>query len=201
MALRIVRVDIASQLSDGEWRCIDAFKYQSQRLAQTGLVEESNAGRVKWTLSITPDGMTSEGVLPSEALVVEHLAALRFFLLEKEPSFFNKVVNILSKHSRSEDAVKAYRQLRAQWKNALFQDAVSVEWNGGKITAGGLLDLWLNGEYFHGDEAAKIELERLWHSVPKPVTKWLLIESALGSTSVVLKLNEWLKGLTRRAES
>jgi len=198
MTRRTVRLDIANSLSEADWHCVDTFKYRSERLSKTELVKEHNSGRVAWSMTMTEKGLTCEGDLPAESIIVEHLAALRFFYLEKEPVFFDKVVNMLSQHSRLAEATLAYRSIKAEWKNALFGDAVQIEWHGGKISAGRLLDLWFNGEYFHGDKKARDELGRLWETIPQMVTKWLLVEAALCSTSVVLKLNAWLAGLVRR---
>jgi len=201
VTIRIIRIDIASKLSDADWLCVESYKLRSSRLAQTSLVEENNTGKLRWSMSMTAKGLSCEGDLPREAFIVEHLAALRFFYLEKEPSFFLKVVNVLSKNARSDEATAAFRQIKAEWKTALFKESVKIEWHEGKITAAGLLDLWFNGEYFHGDKDARDALRSLWETIPEKVTRWLLIEAALGSSCVVMKLNTWLEGLVRRAET
>jgi len=198
MVVRNIHMNISSSLTDVEWSRIEAFKYRAQRLSETSLFsrrETSSSIRGRVTLSNT--GFSFSSNLPPEEAIVEHLLAFRFFLLKKERSNFDGVLNLLREHVSDDEEKEAVRWLESRWRDALFQGAVTISWNGKELAAGKLFDLWLNGLYFHGDEAKSTELRNLWATVTEPFAKYALLDAMYNSTKTILRLSSGMSGLTR----
>lgn len=201
MTPRHVQLAVSSKLSEDDWKLVDAFKARADRLAGTRLASDASISAISGTIKISHKGLTFQGNLPPESELVEHLAALRLFVLKREPSNFERMLSTLGRYADTDDARAALRQIRGRWNDALFNGAVSLAWNGKKLTTALVLDLWFNGFYFHGDEKKAEELASLAAVVTEVLAKFALVDAAYNATKIILKLRASMEGLARPANS
>jgi hypothetical protein len=98
---------------------------------------------------------------PNEEQLRSFLMTFRQFIMDGEPIFLSRVANILWQllpgdrlRSRLEDA-------RRRWKTDCRRGSMELVVNDSKFPPELVLDLWINGQYFHNDERKQAELRRL----------------------------------------
>jgi len=109
---------------------------------------------------------------PDKKTTKSYLMDFRLFLLQKEAINFYKVCNIISKPSNNIDsslkektaeARKVWSILYDQDCNGIPVSGIGFNLNQDPISQGDILDLWINGKFFHptdqkGDKAKKFEV-------------------------------------------
>jgi hypothetical protein len=197
MAIRHVNVLVLRRLTEADWKRVDAFKLRAYRLAQTRLSIDRTVSPISARICIDKSGFKFEGVLPPEPELVEHLAALRFFILKKEPSNVERLLSALGKHLDTQEARESLKWLRAQWTAELFGDSVSLDFNGKKLTSSYILDIWYNGHYFHGDEAKTEDLRAISALVTEGMAKYALVDAVYRATKAIQRIRACVDSLVR----
>lgn len=192
---RTVKIKLTSNPTEDEWRCIDVFNYRADLLGATRLSRNPQISAIQGRTMLSQRGLSFQGSLPPEDALTEHLLAFRHFVLQREPCYFQRVVSILARNAREDDAQEAFQWLKERWNAALFDGAIEISSHRGRITAGKLIDIWFNGHYFHNDCAKGAELRELWRLFSEPMTKYLLVEAIYSGTRVVQRLHHGLKHL------
>jgi len=193
--IKHVEVHISSSLTEKDWKFLRGFCEKARRLAATKLVsgkESAIRGKIRYEQE---QGLCFESKLPQEEQISEFLMAFRFFFLQKEPTHFPKVLNLIGKHTNNPDARKAFKMFRTQWDNYLFGKALEIKFNDKPVTSSLLIDLWFNAHYFHSDEKKEQELNSLKEMFSEGFAKYMLLDAAYQATKVVFKLHDGLKGI------
>jgi hypothetical protein len=86
------------------------------------------------------------------------LLTFRQFVMEKEPVFIRRVHNVAVKHITSDELSEAAREAARGWRDILRSSGITLNIYGRAITPEYVLDLWINGHYFHNDEQKRTEL-------------------------------------------
>ena len=189
------------QITEQDWRCIEAFKRRAQELADTKLLSPLlSLNEVKISMKCSFEvgkPVKLQLKLPSERDLKELFLAFRFFYLQKEPSNFLKIINLLSRKSDNEITTQVMREYKKRWKDALFGQTIFVYLNGEKLNAAKILELWFDAHYFHSMENKEKELEILNNACSAEFSKYMLVHSVLVSTTLILTVYESLKTLSR----
>jgi hypothetical protein len=106
---------------------------------------------------------------------------------DREPVFLYRVFNVAHRHVTSDEIIAGLAKARAAWRDALQQGNVRLVINDVDLTPETIMDLWINGWYFHDDVEKRRKLEAL------AVSQWLFIDSVVGATKVVLYVGHVLK--------
>lgn len=193
--MKHIEIHISSLLVENEWNALRLFCDKAKRLAATrigsGQTEGIN-GRMQYERE---KGLQFEAQLPLEEQIAEFLLAFRFFYLEKEPTHFPRILSLLGKHTKDEDARKALKVFGKQWNDSLFGKALNITYNEKPLTSGLLLDLWFNAHYFHQDELKGRELRKLIEGFSENFVKYMLLDAAFEATKVVYKVFHGLRGI------
>jgi hypothetical protein len=188
---------ISHLLTEEEWRSIELFQRRSQELkAITIFSSDSQKYSAKLTMKVG-DPVSFDIQLPEERDLKELLLVFRFFYLQKEPSNFLRVVNILSKYMQNELVTQVIRMYKKCWKDALFGQELLIFFNEEQLTAGKLLDLWFNAHYFHSAENAEQELAALNRALTPEFSKYMLVDSVLEATRLIFTVYDSIKYLSR----
>lgn len=190
-----VNFHISDCLTTNEWKILGKFCEKCKRLAATKLAREEGGG-LRGQIKFTPtEGLNFYGNIPPEEQIVEFLTAFRFFYLQKEPTHFPKVLNIIGKYTNHSDGKMTLKVLNNQWKNSLFGSALNISYNNVPITSSLLLDLWFNAHYFHSDESKASDLEKMREGLTENFLKYMLLDAVYEATKVVFKLYVELRSL------
>ncbi|MBO8128972.1 MAG: hypothetical protein H0Z39_07210 [Peptococcaceae bacterium] len=141
--------------------CDRAKALMSRRMLKNGLPKIE----LKETISLNPPTFECEATLPDEEEFRSFLIDLRTFISEKEPNYFYKVYNILHRKLNDKALKDKLVLVRKEFSQALKQGPISIINGTKKYTPKYIINLYLNGRYFHDDEEKRIELEELEHSL------------------------------------
>jgi len=190
-----VIVKISERINDEDWKLLQSFCERAQRLASTKILTEGKSAihcEWKWEKD---RGLRYEVSLPPEEQIAEFLMAFRFFYLQKERTFFPKILNLIGKYSKQEDVLQALKITRERWNNFLLRKTMLIEIDGKQLDSSMLLDLWFNAYYFHSDEKKLPELNKLKNVITEDVAKYLLLDAAYEATKLILALYNGFKGM------
>lgn len=186
-----ITVPISHLLSDEERKCIRIFKRKAQDLAKTAVLKKPL--RIAISLKGGKDGFASKVDLPREEFLTAFYSAFRFFYLEKEPSNFLRVINIIKKHSKSSLVNQAMDQNELKWSGKI--SSVKFEACGKKLTTKLILDLWFNAYYFHSDEKKFDELRDIQQILSDDLAKYILASAVYDASQAVLNVAQALETL------
>ena len=119
-------------------------------------------------------GLEIKGRFPNEDSVKSLLMSLRFFLNNDEPLFFYKICNILYLGTNGEIRKEA-AQIRKIFSDILHNPPINFVENGKTLSPEKIINLWINGEYFHVDEEKAQTLFDLYNSMGDFI-KYLLLD-------------------------
>lgn len=133
-----------------EFECIANFRRR---------VEQLHSTKMQWReIPIATMGYDSKGQLVSyenNVPEIDHILALavRFRLLfaEKEPTRFEKIINILRRRAVDEWAQNYLESIRGSYLHAMKSDDASAHF-GKRIDNRSMISLWFNSEFFHSEE-------------------------------------------------
>jgi hypothetical protein len=164
------------QLSPDEKQHIDFFIGRVEELEKTPLMSRGTGLgmglSVKYKIG---EGMQLTRQEPDENNLKAALTTIRQFHLNKEPVFVKRISNICMKALKEkekdpalEERAAKLRDLleaeRRKWK-AAQRGEVAIKFNGKDISPEDAWDVWINGQYFHGDPEKKAILDSLWEPV------------------------------------
>jgi hypothetical protein len=126
--------------------------------------------------------------LPEEDLLKSFLMSFRFFYLEKEPSNFLHILNILKRKSENDLVVQQLDKYKKQWNGAFEREQYSIKINGVLLTSKYMMDLWFNAHYFHSDSNKQEKLNELNNLLSQEGSKYLLVDSVLLATEAIFNV-------------
>src|SRR5262249_52950445 len=147
MTTTFMHIKISDRLDDAERRSIAAYQRRARELAGTGFVQKHGEvwGHIRYDVT---QGLRTFATLPSEDDIISFYVALRPFILNDEPENFNRVINILSRHSASDKVAEHYRTVRKNWLNNMDRKLWEFRVDGEELTFKLLIDLWFHGRRF-----------------------------------------------------
>ena len=120
---------------------------------------------------------------PDEENLRSYLLDFRKFTMEGEPVFVHRVFNVAYRHITGEALVYHLTQARQQWKESMTRGEIAFLVNGHALPPEHVLDLWINGYYFHDDPEKARKLEALSNV---PLSRWLFINVLVRATQLLL---------------
>jgi hypothetical protein len=120
---------------------------------------------------------------PNEEHLRSYLLDFRKFVSESEPIFIYKVFNIAHQHITGEEIAASLINARRSWRDSMSSGDISFVENDSSLEPEHLIDLWINGYYFHEDPAKRAKLE--WLS-QVPMSRWLFINVLVRSTQILI---------------
>jgi hypothetical protein len=116
---------------------------------------------------------------PNEDDLRAFLVDFRHFVANKEPVFINRVFNDAIRYSVDKDIKEELIRGREYWKELFSKSTGAVfKVNEIELTSEVVLDLWINGVYFHSDQekAKKLsEIESAWPGLTFGKAQLLLV--------------------------
>jgi hypothetical protein len=179
-----------------EWRILEAFSNYAAELSRTALVS-TDPGELRLSISASDAGVATEVAMPDADHYRTLLHLMRPFVLQKEPTHFGKIVNIL--RSRIDHpAFRAYFDRQKAIFAGQRQQAMKLFSNGTVINSTETLDLWLNGFEYHRDANKRTQFEALQsETLPVEVSLNLLAGIVLDRVRAVLDIGNAIYNVRR----
>jgi hypothetical protein len=124
---------------------------------------------------------------PDEEDLRSYLMTFRQFIMENEPVFVNRVHRAAKREIRSDQLQEALAKAMAEYRAARTQGSVQMTVDGVSPEPWVILDLWLNGHYFHSDKRKAEELERLV-AVQGPLSKHVALDLVVETSRYLIAL-------------
>ncbi|MFH1394660.1 MAG: hypothetical protein ABIH09_00690 [Candidatus Omnitrophota bacterium] len=197
MMKKTITVQISNLLTEADWKCIQMFDGKVKNLRQTKLVATAKgeiSARIQYEKG---KGLSFNTKFPSKELIAELLMAFRFFYLQKELSYFPKIINILTKHIQIQEAIDLLKRYKKQWNDCLFKQALKLSVNNKQLTSQLMLDLWFNSHYFHNDDEKRRYLKTINNVLSEPFSQYILLDAVMESTKLILKVHDMIKNLLK----
>ncbi|SDZ79623.1 hypothetical protein SAMN05216562_0370 [Microbulbifer marinus] len=185
-----------ANLSQDEWRCIEYFQIRAREFLLN--VEDLKLPGF-FSLSIDHGGQkvtVESNAFPGRHRVKSLYLDFRHFIADKEPSKFQRTVNILSKNIDRSNPLQTF--LSELKRNFLREASFGITANGRELSVARLVDLWFNTEFFHAGREEQ-EKERLeWLAVlHDDAAHQLLLWGVINTTHTVKSLYACVKDLCR----
>ena len=127
-----------------------------RRLVRQGMKAEFT---INW--SAASQVMTHQLTQPDEEDLRSFMLEFRQFISEKEPIFVSKIFNDMLRFLQSDTLKGEIAKAKDAWKDSFHKmGAIAVVIDNKDLTAEYLLDLWINGYFFHNDLEQEAELRR-----------------------------------------
>jgi len=154
---------------------LELFAHRVKELNERRLVR--NGLNLKFTISWEAASQLLSYQAPriDEEDLRSFLLTFRQFVSKKEPVFIDRVFNDCLRFLRSDHYKEQLDKARQEWRNSFNKmGPISITNNKKKLTGEFVLDLWINGHYFHNDADKAAELRRLLgDSIPLVRMKFL----------------------------
>jgi hypothetical protein len=127
---------------------------------------------------------------PDEDLLKLLLMELRPLYMQGEPICFSRICNITWKYLDANDQSKV-TDIRAAYREILDSSNprdISLKHEGKKLTAGEILNLYINAYYFHTDLEKLRKLESI-QRYRVPISKWIMICAVVDLSEIFVALN------------
>jgi hypothetical protein len=127
---------------------------------------------------------------PDEEDLRSYLLDFRKFTMKGEPVFINWVFGIAHRHITGEQIVQYLTEARRGWKESMTRGDIAFVLNGQALQPELVLDLWINGYYFHADPEKARRLEAL---STVPLSRWLFINVLVTATKLLFYAGHMIK--------
>ena len=139
---------------------LDLFVERAHELSEKKLLEtwEGSSLTVRYDQAA---GLRMETAEPDKEQLEAFLLTFRHFILKSEPAFLQSVYNAARLCLTDNELRGHLDDSRELWKQALLRGGLKLTFDEHEWTPEYATDLWINGFYFHSDEAKRRTLQRL----------------------------------------
>jgi hypothetical protein len=151
---------MSTQLSTHER--LEFFAARANELRELRLVRDGMRSKFSLSWNVISKQLAYRAIQPDEEDLRSFLLLFRQFISDREPIFINRIFNDCLRFLDSSELKEQLTKAKDEWKR-LFQGmgAIQMVVDNRKLTGEYVLDLWINGHYFHSDSDKAVELHRL----------------------------------------
>lgn len=192
--------EISADFEDEEVVSLEGFVNNAHRLMEARVIKEGLSG----SLTINYDrahGLSVRVRLPDEDLILAFLHRLRRFILNDEPSSYNKVTGIIARRFDDPFIRGIVRAQRALYEGRDFQSQVRIESNATLINCDDMLMKWLNAFEFHTDATKQAEIEKLHQLMPLEASRAIFIMILIEKVKAIANIANFIELLMGRVQS
>lgn len=174
-------VGLNSDLSAEEWQAIEYFQLRAREFLLN--VEDLKLPSL-WSLMVDHGEVRASvrsNTYPGRHRVKSLYLDFRHFIADKEPSKFQRIINILVNHLDKTHPIQAFlSQLKQEFLQSID---LGISLNGRSLPVAQLLNLWFNTEFFHAGRKKQIDerhecLRVLHEEAVHQLLAWGVVRSA-----------------------
>lgn len=126
--------------------------------------------------------------VPDEDTVKSFLLSFRVFYMEKEPTYFYSMCNLVYKNVPDLTVRGDIAAIREAYSRALTQGAINFSFQDKTYSPQEIIDLWFNAVYFHTDAEKVRELDLILNSPAQNLFYFLLVDTVVTLTNSITNL-------------
>jgi hypothetical protein len=171
----------------------------SYRLAECRIAETQD----QLNLSVSWDKgepVVFDAELPPEDDIAAFLLRMRPFILDKEPTNFHRVRNILARYLSLPSVRSLLDALKDRYEGKRIPMRIEVGSLAGtlSLTSNDAIDKWLNAFEYHQDLEKQMELRAMYEVFPETSARVLFLYAMLERAAAIGKLGALIDGLSKR---
>lgn len=163
---------------------LDLFRKRVNELEDLRLIRLGMKMDFLFTLNSDSKPLQCEANEPDEDDLRSFLLLFRHFISESEPIFLNRIFNDCLRFLTDDDLKGEVKKARCFWQKRMSSGPVKILRDAKPISPEYMLDLWINGRYFHNDAQKASELEGLL-SGPGPLVRMQFLINVPALTSII----------------
>lgn len=167
------------------------FVYRANELYETRLLQS----QTRYSLSLKGDNVQRlqfASTTPDDKSLRSFLVVFRHFISKDEPVYLFKIYNVCLERLSS-DEIKGYLvNARTRWQSELKAGGFALNYNGHEYSPEEILDLWINGYFFHNDHE-KFSLLRNLQPLESALFRHKFVGHLLEGTRNVLYVAQTVK--------
>jgi hypothetical protein len=161
----------AVSFEDAEWTLLTRFRQFSAEVAETPIMLEGRRVSTSLSFDFTTGAESHAVVVPPKPEIQALLHVMRPFVLQHEPTAFNRIVNILEKCIPDPRMRAVLERQKELFSGKNFQQQVKMTASSAPGTEAVLnseetFQLWLNTHEYHRDEDKQAAMEELQALLP-----------------------------------
>ena len=194
--LKWIASNLDSEPSENEWESIEYFKIRAREFILN--VEDLGLPSM-WSLGSDSGGPKTKvqiNIFPGRHRAKSIYLDFRHFTADREPSKFEKVVNVLRRHIDNSKPIQEF--LEKLRKEFFGHNEYKIEVNGQQLSSQRLMKILFNTEYFHsGNESQRTDREILLKTIEDEGVQHLLFWSIVRNVHTIKSLYACLKDLEK----
>jgi hypothetical protein len=161
---------------DEEWELVKRAGEYAAALKQRELMDRgtwSTTLKIRWEEG---KGLSASGSMPGDEDVIVVLHRLRPLILENEPTYFNRVVNVIARRADHPGMRTRLDVLKRLFAGEEFQGLVTIKVDGETVNSEEMLKTYLNAFEFHRDVDKQAQIATLHEILPSQATCGIFIQ-------------------------
>jgi hypothetical protein len=139
---------------------LQLFLMRADELLNSRLVK--NGLNTGFTMSFDQiSGIRFSSQEPDEEDLRSFLLTFRQFVSDEEPVYLYRIYNLCHMKILSDELKNHLIEGRKEWKRSLTHGGFKLVWNESEFQPEKVLDLWINGVYFHNDSQKREFLDKI----------------------------------------
>lgn len=192
--------EIKGEFKDNEWAMLNHFVKYANDLANIELIQQGGSGKLSINYSVEKGFAYSVDIPPDDKVIVL-LHRLRPFILNDEPTNFNKICNCIGKALADDGFRKFIKSLKEYYMGQRMRDLILITSNSVLINADETLQKWLNAHEYHKDIAKQKELELLHQILPLEASRAIFIMMLYDKVRAIRIVAQFIDVLAGRQKS
>jgi hypothetical protein len=140
---------------------LDLFLEQTDKLARSPLLASGGLS-TSLEVNFAPGGPSTLTVKrPDQTELGAFLLTFRTFVADRSPIEFHRVQRVYRANVRSDELIAQAEDAGRAWREACRSSPIAVQINEQTLRPDKVLDLWIDGEYFHLDRRKRDDLKAL----------------------------------------
>jgi len=176
---------------------LDRYSIYAKELLEISLVQKGTFTNLKidWRRG---KEVSYSSYLPPEEEIIVLMHKIRPFILKKEQTHFNKIINILSKKIKDNEFLKLIKLEKDIFSGKNMRESFEFILNKEIINSEKILIKWLNAYEYHKDEDKQAELERMHKIIPLEFTRGVIIMMLQEKIKAILNLSGFVNVILSR---
>lgn len=193
-------VPIIADFEDKDWQILLDFVNYATDLDGLTLVKQGSI--VKLGISHeSGQSVTFKTELPPDEQIIALMHRLRPFILENEPTNFNRVANILTRKIDNSQFRELIKRLRSTFLATKYRNMFQITVNDTMIVnTEQALQTWLNAFEFHRDQDKRKSMEKVFVMFPENASKAIFVMLLIDKLFVIRTLAPFVMVITNQKD-
>lgn len=169
------RTPVDITFEDDEWELLLRAGEYAAALKQRELMD-----RGTWSTKLTirweeGKGLTAAGTIPSDEDVIVVLHRLRPLILQSEPTYFRRIINLIARRANHPGMRSRLDVLKRLFAGEEYQGLITIKVDGATLNSEEMLNTYLNAFEFHRDVDKQRQISKLHEILPSEATRAIFI--------------------------